>query len=389
MPRDKTFVGGFLFLLIGLIAAQCQISPPTTPSSDKPSTPEPHYGLIYYSTREISKDVSGIEFGGLYLVDLLTKEEKHLTKDSIISLSDGFSWSPVTRRLVYTERGDDIFNTEQLDLYSLDLGNNNRIQLTNNDINDSDPQWSPNGKTIAFWSTRSDKWLYIMGSDGSNVRPLFKGDLEVDFSFLPFAWSPDSHNLAVSTVQSYTEPIDLDNLQYGFQIVELDSGKIESPLPDTHVRVDFSWSPDSSKLVYLSDSVPNSPQPLFTTMYILDVHTQKETLISEFAAIGPPHWSPTENVIAFTASTMEELYSTGQFNVYLINSDGTNLRRITHGESYNVASWSPDSRNLALEFVGEQLTGNEIYVLDINSGELEQITDNNVFDAFPIWVELN
>jgi hypothetical protein len=27
--------------------------------------------------------------------------------------------------------------------------------------------------------------------------------------------------------------------------------------------------------------------------------------------------------------------------------------------------------------------------LDINSGELEQITDNNVFDAFPIWVELN
>lgn len=389
MPRYKALGGGFLILLITLVAALCQISPSTTPSSNKPSTSEPHYGLIYYSSREISKGVSGVEFGGLYLVDLLTKEEKHLTKDHTISLSDGFSWSPVTRRLVYTERGDDIFNTEQLDLYSLDLGNNSRIQLTNNDVNDSDPQWSPNGETIAFWSTRSDKWLYIMDSDGSDVRPLFRGDLKVDFSFLPFAWSPDSQSLAVSTVQSYTEPIDLDNLQYGFQIVELDAGKVESPLPDTHVRVDFSWSPDSSKLVYLSDSVPNSPQPLFTTMYILDVHTKKETLISEFAAIGPPHWSPTENVIAFTASTMEELYGTGQFNVYLINSDGTNLSRITHEGSYNVASWSPDGRKLALEFVDEQLTGNEIYVLDINSGELEQITYNNVFDAFPIWVELN
>ncbi|MBE7549474.1 MAG: PD40 domain-containing protein [Anaerolineales bacterium] len=44
--------------------------------------------------------------------------------------------------------------------------------MTNNDVNDSDGNWSPDGQTIAFWSSRPDEsWLYLMNSDGSNVRP--------------------------------------------------------------------------------------------------------------------------------------------------------------------------------------------------------------------------
>ena len=70
-------------------------------------------------------------------------------------------------------------------------------------------------------------------------------------------------------------------------------------------------------------------------------------------------------------------------NVYLIVSDGTELTRITSGGFFNVASWSPDGTKLALELAGEDLSEDEIYVLDIDSEALEQITNNNVLDAYP------
>jgi len=227
-----------------------------------------------------------------------------------------------------------------------------------------------------------------MNLKDSEVHPVLDDvyDLRLNPSFL---WAPDGQKLAFSTVHSYTLPINLNSLPRNFQIVDTNSGKVQALLPDDRVRVDFSWSHDSNKLVYLSDPVEiSSFQTIYSTLYIMDIQTQEETLIAEFAAIGSPIWSPVDDMIAFTASTEEELYSIGQFNVYLIKSDGTDLQRLTNDGFFNVGSWSPDGSKLALEYVGEQLTDDEIYILDIDSGDLEQITDNNVLDAHPIWVEL-
>ena len=46
-------------------------------------------------------------------------------------------------------------------------------QLTDNDVRDWDPAWSPNGKQIAFTSHRSgDLEIFVMNADGSNVVSL-------------------------------------------------------------------------------------------------------------------------------------------------------------------------------------------------------------------------
>ncbi len=383
MYKNKILANLLPLFVITLSAAQCTTSPSAVPEALSTTS---GYGLIYYSDREDADDFAGIEFGGLYLTDLATKEEKYLTEGGVVSIYESFSWSPVTRKLVYTERGNDVSNENELELYLLDL-NGNKIRLTNNDVNDSDGNWSPDGQTIAFWSSRPDEsWLYLMNSDGSNVRPFFDSDPGLEFGFLS-VWAPNGQKLAISTLSSLDRPIDLNNLQDNFQIVEVGSTKISQTLPDDRVRTDFSWSPDSNKLVYLSNPVDlNSFQKVYKTMYVLDTQTQEETLIAEFAIIGTPHWSPVEDVIAFSATTTEEMNS-GELNVYLINGDGTGLKRMTDDGFYRVASWSPDGKKLALEFIGEQLADFEIYIFDIESRTLEQVTDNNVYDAFPIWVE--
>jgi Tol biopolymer transport system component len=323
--------------------------------------------------------------GGLYLVDLKTKEEQYLTPGHILSEYEGFSWSPVTQKLVYTEEIG--MNESELYLVSLD---GQKVRLTDNEVEDSKAFWSPDAGSIAFHSRRrSDNLLnaYLMASNGSNVRPVFEDEAILGGDF---AWAPDGKKLAIITIPVShwygSEPPAPE--EYDFQVVDIKTGKSILHLSnDEHVRSQFSWSYDSSKLVYLSDVVMlDFSIALYTSMYVLDTTTEQEILIAEFEAIGTPHWSPTEDIIAFSASTSEEM-DNEEMNIYLINSDGTGLERLTDGGFYRVDSWSPEGNKLAVTFIGRSPVENEIYVFDIESRTLDQVTDNDVLDGPVVWIE--
>jgi len=379
----KIFVSLFLYGLIFLSVSRCtKESLVDNSTGPMPATPK-NYGLVYYSQRGSANDFKNRGFGGLYLTNLATQEEQSLTNDSAVVQAYGFSWSPITQKFIFSGQGKDGTNGSYL--YTLDL-NGNLAQLSNGDTYDSGGRWSPDGQRIVFWSIRPDNsFLYLMNNDNSRVEPIF--EKEQDFLLgKEFVWAPNSSKLAVSIISYNDTSVNLDAPLSNIVIVDLNPKKISSPLPGNRIRTDFDWSYDSNKLVYLSNPVnANSFAKVSTALYVYDIKSGTETLIAEFKVIGTPVWSPVENVLAFSAAKPEE---TDKLNIYLINGDGTGLKQLTNDGAYRVASWSPDGSELAVEIIGKQYTDQEIGVFEIKTRTLEQITNNDAFDAFPIWIKL-
>ena len=81
----------------------------------------------------------------------------------------------------------------------------NPRNLTDNPDADRDPSWSPNGKRIAFSSTRNRQTdIYVMDADGGNQQNITN---HPDKDWHP-SWSPDSERIAF--VSSRTRDLNRD-----------------------------------------------------------------------------------------------------------------------------------------------------------------------------------
>ncbi|MGB9878075.1 MAG: TolB family protein, partial [bacterium] len=101
----------------------------------------------------------------------------------------------------------------------------------------------------------------------------------------------------------------------------------------------LSPSPDGRYILFEADLLDTGIDEL----YILDLLTKQVYQIAEPNIQGlDPAWSPDGSVIAFTKVT-EDIGVV----IYLVNPDGTNLRRLTCERAHSPV-WSPDGRYLAI-----------------------------------------
>ncbi|WP_223279919.1 amidohydrolase family protein [Streptomyces sp. SDr-06] len=110
------------------------------------------------------------------------------------------------------------------------------------DVQDStQPDWSPDGKTLVFQSFRDGVYnLWRIDADGSGLRRLTSGpgyDLEPRFS-------PDGKYVVYASDQDQRSRI---------RLLELATGKIRVLVDEGHAYTTPSWSPDGTRVVYVVD----------------------------------------------------------------------------------------------------------------------------------------
>lgn len=265
----------------------------------------------------------------------------------------GFEWSPDSSRLLLliqdpkpadlTEDEDDddkplphvidrmqfkqdyvgYLDNRRTHIYVYTPGEDEAVQLTSGDFDDSDPSWSPDGKLIAFVSDRSD--------------------------------NPD--------------------LNYGSDIWTVNTDEPDSLTQQTsHSGRDYSpaWSPDSRNIAYMSSMGPDIGGSALTPtrrLAVTAVGEDERNILTETLDrnLSQPVFAASGKTIYF------RLEDSGHNYLASVATDGDDLQKLIERKA-SVSEFSISGRNVVLMM---SQANHPAELFSYNNGNLEQLTDVN------------
>jgi Tol biopolymer transport system component len=275
-------------------------------------------------------------------------------------------------------------------LYVIGADGTNRRPLKI-DIQDSlaefQPHYSIRQKLLALTIKRrlptggSEHNIYIAGLDGSGVRAL----TSQQFDNWDPAWSPDGSRLAFVTSRHDPGEIYIMSADGGRETqkrITYDAARDEKP----------SWAPDNRHIVFSSPR--GAKNPLESHLYSVD--SERPELVSSltegFVSDLQPWWStarPDDTRIVFVRR--EDTNRNGRLdddptNVWIIDSKTRKARNLTGSASNEYdPSISPDGQWIAFSREAVR-TGKDIFLMTINGEFVTQLTHDPADEARPVWV---
>jgi TolB protein len=214
------------------------------------------------------------------------------------------------------------------EIYVLNPDISEMQQLTDNTVSDDAPNWSPDGRQIAYLSGFPEATLMSMSASGDNPQALTNG-LQVNREDQP-QWSPDGKSLAF-VVNGDRIGIDLTSEIY---TIKANGTHLRQLTRTGGVNLGPRWSPDGRQLVFYGYAVGafdnmSDPTSLRTEIFHIDVEEADPVNLTQSVGLDyDPAWSPDGEWIAF-ASTRE---SPG---IFIMRPDGSDLRMVTNQPPFN------------------------------------------------------
>jgi Tol biopolymer transport system component len=238
-------------------------------------------------------------------------------------------------------------------------------------------EWSPDGKTIAF-STDKYNGIWLADADGSNVR-ILTTDQGVGFGF---SWSPDGMFIlgrsVVTENRRRLQQIKIYNVRNSSYEILVDKTRGINSLP--------VWSSTGKEVVFVKGGQPETatsnqlkrigrvvPRPVLYThldkIFLFDEATKSSREITSFEGriLFNFSSSPEGNKISFQVQGL---------GLYVMNTDGSELKKLYKGEK---AAWLPGEKWIIVsvsEDDGYNITGAELYAVDIKTAEYFPLTEN-------------
>jgi serine/threonine protein kinase/Tol biopolymer transport system component len=137
-----------------------------------------------------------------------------------------------------------------------------RHQLTFAPMEVELPQWSPDGKRVAFTGREPGKpWkIYLTSAKGRDAAEMTPGGVQVTFgeqADSDATWSPDGNSIALDGIGNSGEAT------HPIEILNLSTHQI-TPVPASEGMRGARWSPDGKYIVAISNSAGFGPLKLYT-----------------------------------------------------------------------------------------------------------------------------
>jgi dipeptidyl aminopeptidase/acylaminoacyl peptidase len=270
------------------------------------------------------------------------------------------------------------------------------FQATHAEKSSQNPNWSPDGRYLAFTSDRQEKKnLYLLRADGGEAEPLAEAKADIG----AFDWSPDGRSIAFVMPDPKTEEeekrekakddwrwveeeIKVNRLYVLSLEKDAEGKRAPRRLTTGDVNVGggfggspFDWSPDGKSITFTHTKTPGADDWVTSDISVVNVESgETRPLAATGAAEMQPLYSPDGRWIAYRASDDPPRWAfSGVLHVIPAEGGAPRALPATHDSQPSLIGWSADGRHLF--FSEAHGTTTRLCAMEVEDGAITELNE--------------